>query len=101
MKEFWKSILSDNPESLSSKRLAGLSGWVITMIVIIICTIKETQAPNILEFFIICSTTLLGVDSVASVFKKNSKFSSNTTTSSTTMADGSKQDIKSESRNSE
>jgi hypothetical protein len=38
MKETIKSILSSNKDSISSKRICGLIGWVIGLIILVYCT---------------------------------------------------------------
>lgn len=53
----------------SSKRICGTFGWVITVGVLIYCTIKCIQAPTFIDTFIIASTALLGVDSVTGIWK--------------------------------
>ena len=40
MKETIKSILSSDKGSLSSKRVCGLIGWVIGLIILVYCTIN-------------------------------------------------------------
>lgn len=56
---------------LSSKRVCGVSGWLVCLFVCLWCTIKTTQAPEALDMLFICSTTLLGADTVTSIWKKN------------------------------
>lgn len=55
---------------ISSKRVCGVLGFLVIMFTIIFCTITTTQAPLILETFIWAVCTMLGIDSVTSIFKK-------------------------------
>lgn len=54
----------------SSKRLAGIIGWLVSVFVMIYCTLQSVEAPEMVDIFIICTVTLLGVDSVVNIFKK-------------------------------
>ncbi len=59
---------------LSSKRVCGFLGWIVCLFICIYCTIMVIQAPLILETLFICSTALLGLDSVTRIWKKNDKY---------------------------
>lgn len=54
---------------LSSKRVCGFLGWMICLFICILCTIKNIQAPDAIDWLFACSTSLLGIDSVTGVFK--------------------------------
>ena len=58
---------------LSSKRVCGFFGWIVCLFICIWCTIKVIESPEIVDMLFICSTTLLGADSVVKIFnrKKN------------------------------
>lgn len=73
-----KSILSADRGSLSAKRLCGIIGWNAVSAVLLICTIRETQAPEMVNMVIYASTILLGVDSVTEIWKSPSSQNSNT-----------------------
>ena len=64
-----KSILSSAADSISSKRLCGIIGWLICLGICIYCTIQVIQAPMLTDSILIGSTTLLGVDSVTGIWK--------------------------------
>lgn len=68
-KQFLKSIFLAKSGSISSKRICGVLGWLICLIVLIYCTIVNTQAPEMVETVLIMSATLLGVDSVTNIWK--------------------------------
>ena len=54
----------------SSKRFCGIIGWIACLIITLFCTIKDIEAPQITEYLFICSTTLLGVSTVAGAFTR-------------------------------
>lgn len=57
--------------SVSSKRVAGFMGWIICLCVTIYGTIFSIPSPDIIEMLFICSTSLLGIDSITNIWKKN------------------------------
>lgn len=63
------SLLSSSKNSLSSKRLCGIVGWMICLAILIYCTISVIQAPAMITTIIIASTALLGVDSITNIWK--------------------------------
>lgn len=67
---FILSILSNDSSSSSSKRLFGGIGYLISAGLVTYCTIAGKQAPDILELFIICSVSLLGIDSITNIWNK-------------------------------
>lgn len=68
-KNFLSSLLSAERGSLSSKRLCGLLGWLVCSAVLIMCTVWDRQAPEMVNVFIYSSTVLLGVDSITDIWK--------------------------------
>lgn len=66
----FKSLLSADRSSLSSKRLCGIIGWVTCSVALILCTVWDRQAPDMVTTFIIASSALLGVDSVTDIWKE-------------------------------
>lgn len=69
----WFKDMLDADSSVSSKRFCGVLGWLVSIGVILYCTIQVIQAPTIMEFFLLSVVGLLGVDSVASIWKKSPK----------------------------
>lgn len=65
----WFKDMFDSESSVSSKRFCGVLGWIVSICVIIYCTITHTQAPVIMEFFLMSVVGLLGVDSVTNIWK--------------------------------
>ena len=66
---FFKSILSGEKGSLSSKRLSGFIGWLSCVAVLLMCTIWDRQAPDMVSTIIYASAALLGLDSVTDIWK--------------------------------
>ena len=56
---------------LSSKRLCGFIGWIVCLFICVWCTILVIQAPEIIDLLFVCSTSLLGIDSITGIWKKN------------------------------
>ena len=72
-KQFLKSIFLNQPNSISSKRICGVLGWLLCLGVLGYCTFKQVQAPVMIDSIVIASTTLLGVDSIANIWKSPRK----------------------------
>lgn len=72
MSNFLSSLLSGERGSLSSKRLSGMIGWLVSLAVLLMCTVWDRQAPDMVASIIYASTALLGLDSVTEIWK-NSK----------------------------
>ena len=70
-KQNWLNKMLSSDESLSSKRVCGVAGWIVCLALVIFCTITQTPSPEALEMLFICATSLLGVDSITSIWKKN------------------------------
>ena len=69
-KQFLKSIFLNQPNSISSKRICGVLGWLLCLEVLGYCTYKEIQAPVMVDTIVITSAALLGVDSIMNIWKK-------------------------------
>ncbi|MBQ0127173.1 MAG: DUF2644 domain-containing protein [Bacteroidales bacterium] len=69
MVQFIKSLLSAERGSLSSKRLCGFIGWLCCSAVLIMCTVWDRQAPDMVSTVLYASTALLGLDSVTDIWK--------------------------------
>lgn len=54
---------------VSSKRVCGILGWLICLIIMCCCAYTNKQAPDITETIVITSAALLGVDSVTGIWK--------------------------------
>ena len=69
-KQFLKSIFLNQPNSISSKRICGVLGWLLCLGVLGYCTYKEIQAPVMVDTMVITSAALLGVDSIMNIWKR-------------------------------
>lgn len=58
-------------KSVSSKRVAGFMGWIVCLAAAIYSTMYAIPSTDIIEMLFICSTSLLGIDSITSIWKKN------------------------------
>lgn len=70
MKKFITSILSAGVDTISSKRVCGILGFLVIVFIIIYCTINVIQAPAMIDSFVYATCMLLGIDSVTSIWKK-------------------------------
>ena len=70
MKDFIKSIFLANAGTISSKRICGVLGWIISLGVMIYCAINGIQAPHMVDTVLFCCMGLLGIDSITNIWKK-------------------------------
>lgn len=70
MKNFIKQMLSAASGNISSKRVMGCIGFLAVVVTLAYCTITGKEAPDFTDMFIGAIVALLGVDSVANIFKK-------------------------------
>ena len=76
MKDFFIRLFTAQ-SGLSSKRVCGVLGWVACLIICLWCTFHGIQAPVVVDTLFICSTTLLGADTITSIWRKNVNKSNN------------------------
>ena len=69
--EFSKKTLSSNDGTPSSKRVCGVTGWLVIIGILIYSTYTSKPTPSSLEEFMWTSAALLGVETVASMFNRN------------------------------
>lgn len=65
---FIKDAISAD-SSTSSKRICGMAGWIVCLLITIYSVIAKQDSPNTVDMLFITSTSLLGLDSVMSIFK--------------------------------
>ena len=65
--EFIKQMMISG-SGVSSKRVAGIIGWIAFIWVIIYCTIQDKQAPLMAETLAICSSALLGLETITNIW---------------------------------
>ena len=56
--------------SISSKRVCGVIGFLVVLLISIFCIIKGSESPDVVSTVLVVSASLLGIDSVTNVFKK-------------------------------
>lgn len=78
LRELILKLISSH-SGFSSKRACGGMGFLISIGIVIYCTIVYHDAPDIAYALMYTSAGLLGADSVTGIFKGNS-MSANTTT---------------------
>jgi hypothetical protein len=66
---FIKGIVTSH-SGISSKRVCGVLGWIVAIIVLLYCTIHVIQAPLMIDTFLVCCMALLGIDSITGIWKK-------------------------------
>lgn len=69
MKQFLIQMLSAASGRVSSKRVMGCLGWLIILTTYVYYTVTTKQIPEFTDSLIMAIVALLGVDSVANVFK--------------------------------
>ena len=70
---WFREMLSAENGQFSSKRACGVLGFLVCVGILIYCTIKIIQAPEMIDVFLITCCGLLGVDSVTSIWKGKNK----------------------------
>lgn len=70
--EFISKIFQSR-SGVSSKRICGFLGWMVCIGICIYCTVCAIPAPEIVEMLFICSSSLLGIDSITGIWKKEIK----------------------------
>lgn len=68
--EFWLQLFAGE-QAISSKRVCGFTGWIVSLFICLWCTFTGVQAPEITDILFICSTSLLGVEAITSIFHKS------------------------------
>lgn len=73
MKDFLKQMFSAKSGQTSSKRVMGVLIIISVVSMYIYCGIVNKETPSLSGELLLTATALLGVDSVASAFRKDSK----------------------------
>lgn len=76
--EFWIQLFTGN-KAISSKRVCGFTGWMLSLFICLWCTLSNIEAPQIVDMLFICSTSLLGVEAITSIFHKSTSGEKNRT----------------------
>ena len=64
------SIFQANSGGISSKRVAGLLGWISCLVIFFWAFIVSKEVPEFGDLVVIMSSSLLGIESVTQVFQK-------------------------------
>jgi len=65
-----KTIFFANSGGYSSKRISGILGWLVSLIIFIWAFFAAKEVPEFGDLVIIMSSSLLGIDSVTQIFQK-------------------------------
>lgn len=65
-----KEVLSSHTGMLSCKRICGLLGWIVCLIVALYGTIQQVQIPMFLDTILITSAALLGLENITNIWKQ-------------------------------
>ena len=66
--KFFRLVITSH-SGVSSKRFCGLLGWIVSLGVLVYCTVYEIEAPNMIDLVVISVLGLLGIDSVTGIWK--------------------------------
>ena len=69
MMQFIKDMFTSNT-GVSSKRVSGFIGWLSFIGICIYCTILNIQAPDAIELLAICSSGLLGLETITAIWSR-------------------------------
>ena len=67
-------LMFTSESGISSKRVSGFTGWIVFRGIIIYCTLHNQEAPVITDTLAICSTALLGIETVTSIWRKDNAY---------------------------
>ena len=67
----WRTIFQANSGGFSSKRVFGALGMLICLALLIASFVMERPIPDFAELVYVTSASLLGLDNVTDIFKKN------------------------------
>lgn len=69
IRQFFLDMFSAD-KAVSAKRVSGVLGWLICLVICMYCTFTKVEAPGITDTLFICSTALIGLDSITGIFNK-------------------------------
>lgn len=67
----WKTIFQAHSGGFSSKRVFGALGMLICLGILVAAFVMERAIPDFAELVYVTSASLLGLDNVTDIFKKN------------------------------
>lgn len=66
----WRTIFLKNSGGISSKRVCGILGWLCCLSLLTFGFFMEKEIPGYAELIAVTSASLLGIDSVTSIWQK-------------------------------
>ena len=69
---FIKGMVTSH-SGISSKRVCGVLGWIVAIVVLLYCTVHVIQAALMIDTFLVCCMALLGIDSITGIWKRFDK----------------------------
>lgn len=69
----WRTIFIANSGGLSSKRICGVLGWILCLILLIVSFCCDKEVNEFADYVLITSASLLGVDSLSGIFTKSNR----------------------------
>lgn len=67
----WKTIFLKNSGGISSKRVCGILGWFTCVVIFVLAFAMNKEIPEFSDMLVVVSASLLGVDSITSIFNKS------------------------------
>lgn len=71
------AAIFDPNSNVSSKKWAGMSGWITVLVLICYGTVTQKVLSGAVDSLMFTSAGLLGWDSVTNIFKKNNNNNNN------------------------
>ena len=69
----WRTVFLANSGGLSSKRICGIAGWIVCLILLVVGFITYKEINEFADYVLITSASLLGVDSLSGIFTKSNR----------------------------
>ncbi len=65
-----KTIFFKDSGGFSSKRICGVFGWLVCLVIFILAFFMQRDIPEFSDMLVMVSASLLGLDSITSIFNK-------------------------------
>lgn len=70
---FLREMFSARSGMASSKRVTGVLAWIVILGVYVYCAVTGKDSPDLADWLIVAASSLLGVDSISTIFKKDNQ----------------------------
>lgn len=67
----WRTIFLKDSGGLSSKRVLGVIGFIVSAIIFVFGFITQKEIPGYGELFLTISASLVGLDSITGIWNKS------------------------------